>query len=115
MTRPPNSARRVATHAQHPVGRGSWRPASTLDAVWLTIAAAYPLVVLNLDTLRVDDGDFWWTLALGRATWLAGALPAADPLPFTPTPGAYVQAQWLAALLLYGTFQLGGFAALLVL
>jgi hypothetical protein len=97
------------------VGHGRRRPSVTLDAVWLAIAAAYPFVVLNFDALRVDDGDFWWTLALGRATWLAGALPAADPLPFTPTPGPYLQAQWLAGLLLYGSYQLGGFAVVLLL
>ncbi len=98
-----------------PVARHAPRRFGALDAVWLAIAAAYPFVVLNFATLQVDDGDFWWTLALGRATWLAGALPAADPLPYTPTPGPYLQAQWLAGLLLYGAYQLGGFAALLVL
>jgi hypothetical protein len=101
----------AARGALPPAERGK-QPAFTLDAVWLAVAAAYPFVVLNFTTLQVDDGDFWWSLALGRATWLAGALPAADPLPYTPTPGPYVQAQWLANLLLYGTYQVGGFAAL---
>jgi hypothetical protein len=91
------------------------RPGLTLDAVWLVIAAAYPFVVLNFAPLQVDDGDFWWSLALGRATWLAGGPPAVDPLPYTPTAGPYLQAQWLAMLLLYGTYQAGGFAALTVL
>lgn len=94
---------------------GPPRRHAALDAVWLAIVAAYPFIVLNFATFQADDGDFWWTLALGRATWLAGALPAADPLPYTPTPGPYLQAQWLAALLLYGAYQLGGFAALVVL
>jgi hypothetical protein len=102
----------VPRGARSEVGRVEERRYSGLDAVWLAIAAAYPFVVLNFATLQVDDGDFWWSLALGRATWLAGALPAVDPLPYTPTPGAYVQAQWLAGLLLYGTYQIGGFAAL---
>ena len=93
--------------------RARWAP--TLDTVWLAIAVVYPFVVLNFASLQVDDGDFWWSLALGRASWLAGALPTADPLPFTPTPGPYLQAQWLAGLLLYGTYPAGGFAGLLVL
>src|SRR3954469_16803319 len=87
------------------VARGAQDPFGTLDAVWLAIVAVYPFVVLNFAPLQVDDGDFWWSLALGRATWLAGALPTADPLAFTPTPGPYLQAQWLAGLLLYGTYQ----------
>ena len=73
--------------------------------------------------IRYEDADvlpghrelLWWTLALGKFTWAAGALPAVDPLPYTATPVPYVQAQWLAALLLYGTYRLGGFELLLVL
>ena len=86
-----------------------------LDAVWLAIVAAYPFVVLNFSGLPADDGDFWWTLVLGRATWLEGGLPAADPLPYTPTPGPYVQAQWLAGVVFYGTYLLGGFEGLVIL
>jgi hypothetical protein len=94
---------------------GAHHHALSLDTVWLLIAAAYPFVVLNFTSLSVDDGDFWWTLALGKFTWAAGTLPTTDPLPYTPTPVPYVQAQWLAALLLYGTYRLGGFELLLVL
>ena len=97
-------------------GRGArhWGLGS-LDAVWLAIAAAYPFVVLNFANLPPDDGDFWWTMVLGRATWTGGGLPAVDPLPYTPTPSPYVQAQWLAGVIFYGTYLLGGFEGLLVL
>ncbi len=87
----------------------------SLDTVWGAIAFTYAFVVLCFATILVDDGDFWWTLALGRATWLAGALPATDPLPYTPTSGPYVQAQWLAGLVFYGTYLLAGLEGLLVL
>jgi len=92
------------------------RPALVaLDVVWVALAAAYPFIVLSFATLQVDDGDLWWSLALGRAVWQAGALPSAEPLAYTPAPGAYIQGQWRADVLLYGTYLLGGFALLVVL
>lgn len=108
---------RDAALAELPARPGPRRrlPRLTLDGVWLAIAVAYPFAVLNFSPLTADDGDFWWTLALGRAVWAAGALPAADPLALTPTPTPYYYAQWLAGWLLYGTWRLGGFELLLVL
>src|SRR5437667_8759458 len=87
----------------------------SFDGVWLAIAAAFPFVVLNFSPLPVDDGDLWWTLALGRATWLGGGLPASDPLAYTSTPQPYVYAQWLAGLILYATYRLGGYELLIAL
>src|SRR4051812_33184832 len=87
----------------------------SIDAVWLALVAAFPFVVLCFSPLPVDDSDLWWTLALGRAVWSAGALPATDPLAYTPTPQPYVYAQWLAGLILYGAWRLGGYELLIVL
>src|SRR3954464_11383271 len=87
----------------------------SIDAVWLALVAAFPFVVLCFSPLPVDDSDLWWTLALGRAVWSAGALPATDPLAYTPTPQPYVYAQWLAGLILYGVWRLGGYELLVVL
>src|ERR671933_228476 len=91
------------------------RRGASLDAVWLAIAAAFPFVVLNFSALPADDGDLWWSLALGRAAWTSGQLPATDPLGYTATVQPYVYAQWLAGLILYGTYRLGGYELLIVL
>ncbi len=98
-----------------PTPHRSRRLACSIDAVWLAIVAAFPFIVLCFSALPVDDGDLWWTLDLGRATWLAGALPASDPLAYTPTPQPYVYAQWLAGVLLYGAYRLGGYELLIAL
>ncbi|HLI25914.1 MAG TPA: hypothetical protein VKZ60_02505 [Chloroflexota bacterium] len=98
-----------------PARVATWPLAPSLDTVWLVLCAAYPFVVLNWDTLAADDGDLWWTLALGRAVWETGALPAHDPLAYTPTDTPFRYAQWLAGLLLYGAYRLGGGELLLVL
>ena len=90
-----------------------WIP--SLDTAWLAVCVAYPFVVLNWDSLAADDGDLWWTLALGRAVWTTGGLPPHDPLAFTPTGEPFLYAQWLAGLLLYGAYRWGGFELLLVL
>src|SRR5438067_11418303 len=87
----------------------------SIDAVWLALVATFPFVVLCFSALPVDDSDLWWTLALGRAVWSAGALPATDPLAYTPTPQPYVYAQWLAGLILFGVWRLGGYELLVVL
>lgn len=83
--------------------------------MWLGLCAAYPFVVLNWDTLTADDGDLWWTLALGRAVWTAGGPPSHDPLVFTPAVEPFRYAQWLAGLLLYAAYRAGGLELLLVL
>jgi hypothetical protein len=111
----PEPAAATLPSAAPRTGLGSRRVAFSLDAVWLAIVAAFPFVVLNFSGLPVDDGDLWWTLALGRATWLAGALPTSDPLAYTSTPQPYLYAQWLAGLVLYGTYRLGGYELLIVL
>jgi hypothetical protein len=87
----------------------------SIDVVWLALVAAFPFVVLCFSALPVDDSDLWWTLALGRAVWSAGALPTTDPLAYTPTPQPYVYAQWLAGLILFGAWRLGGYELLIVL
>jgi len=74
-----------------------------------------PFVVLNLASLSVDDGDLWWTLAIGRAIWEEGALPSVDPLAYTATSGPYHAGQWLANVLLFSAYQLGGFELLVTL
>jgi hypothetical protein len=97
----------------YPGGPHKWL--STIDAVWLIVCVAYPFVVLNLSLLQVDDGDLWWTLALGRAAWQAGTLPTVDPLAYTAASAAYIQGQWLANLIFYGSYLLGGMDLLVIL
>jgi hypothetical protein len=87
-------------------------PRLTLDAVWLAVSAAYPFVVLNFGSLSAEDGDLWWTLALGRAIWESRGLPAADPLAFTRTSDFFHMGQWLANVLFFGAYRLGGYELL---
>jgi tetratricopeptide (TPR) repeat protein len=84
------------------------------------------LVVFFLAFLRpIGDGDLYWHLASGRWVWENTSLPSADPFAYT-IGGDTSQSQldrvetilrsyWIGQLALYGTWQLGGDFAIVVL
>jgi hypothetical protein len=75
-------------------------------------------------TREVSDFDFWWTLKSGQYIAEAHRLPVPDPFAFT-TPlarDAYagesvvrrfnLTFEWLAQLIFYGVYRVGGFASI---
>jgi hypothetical protein len=89
---------------------------SNADTGWLSVERLLLLVTLiAVFTMAVRvpaDTDTWWHLLSGRYIVENRAIPLIDPFSHTRlgTPG--IDHGWLAQILIYGLFALGGWAAL---
>jgi hypothetical protein len=74
------------------------------------------LVVLAVLTVRsrFDDPDMWWHLKTGEIIWTTHTIPTADLFSYTTNHHAYVAHEWLAQLLIYGAYRLGGYPGLML-
>jgi hypothetical protein len=88
----------------------------TLRIPELTLARLLSaLVFIAVFTMAVRvpaDSDTWWHLASGRYIVEQGRIPMTDPFSHTRMGAPWIDHGWLAQLLLYGTYVLGGWAAL---
>ncbi len=90
----------------------------------LAVAA---LFLLSMFSPAVGDTDTWWHLKTGQYIWQQHRLPVPDPFSFTTYmgkplyPGEEVTRyfnlthEWLAQVLLYGSYAAGGFRALVLM
>jgi hypothetical protein len=78
----------------------------TLDHVWLFT----PVALIGLRTLLtpIPPNDFWWHIATGRLIVAQGAIPTVDSFSYTQAGQPFFNQGWLAQLLMYGMYQLGG-------
>src|SRR5262249_39407138 len=100
--RPPlqPSARRISDCAL----RSRWFP--TTDRTYVVVALCV-IAALSL-LLPIQPEDFWWNMALGRATWQAGRLPTVDTFSFTqPAEQIFVHG-WLPQVCFYLLYSAGG-------
>jgi hypothetical protein len=86
----------------------STRATITLDHVW--IAAALALLALKSLLTPIAPHDFWWHLATGRLIATHGVIPTTDVFSYTQAGAPFYNQGWLAQLLMYGLYQLGGAA-----
>jgi hypothetical protein len=77
-----------------------------LDHVWL--AMALMLIALRPLLTPIPPNDFWWHMATGRAIIAQGAIPVADSFSYTQAGQPFFNQGWLAQLLMYAIYQLGG-------
>ncbi len=71
------------------------------------------LVLLFLAAARTPlDTDLWWHLRSGEATWTSARPLLSDLFSFTRLGQPWINHSWLAQVVLYLTFHLGGFPAL---
>ena len=82
----------------------TWMPA--LSHVWLGLAVLAAALGCALQPL--EPIDYWWSVRLGTLIRQLGALPADDPLVYTPVREALVDGQWLARVILSSLHDLGG-------
>jgi len=90
--------------------RGHWRNGLAIEHLWLFVpifvllwrAFNFPLPVL----------DFWWHLKMGEVIASTRAIPRVDLFSFTMAGHPFVVQNWLGELVLYWTYQLGGFPLL---
>ncbi|MEP7188577.1 MAG: hypothetical protein ABI901_05200, partial [Roseiflexaceae bacterium] len=78
----------------------------TLDHVWLAVALM--LIALRPLLTPIPPNDFWWHMATGRAIIAQGAIPVVDSFSYTQAGQPFFNQGWLAQLLMYGIYQLGG-------
>src|SRR4029077_1413997 len=78
----------------------------TLDHVWLAVALM--LIALRPLLTPIPPNDFWWHMATGRAIVAQGAIPVVDSFSYTQAGQPFFNQGWLAQLLMYGIYQLGG-------
>ncbi|MEO7911052.1 MAG: hypothetical protein ABIV47_15520 [Roseiflexaceae bacterium] len=82
------------------------RFALTLDHVWLAVALM--LIALRPLLTPIPPNDFWWHMATGRTIIAEGAIPTLDSFSYTQAGQPFFNQGWLAQLLMYGIYQLGG-------
>lgn len=56
--------------------------------------------------------DFWWHLKIGEVIATTRSIPRVDLFSFTASGQPFIVQNWLAELLYYGTYRLGGFPLL---
>ncbi|HEX6289704.1 MAG TPA: hypothetical protein VFZ66_10965 [Herpetosiphonaceae bacterium] len=83
----------------------------SLDQIWVLALAA--LVALRVQLTPIAPNDFWWHLATGRTIAQTGDVPLLDRFSYTRDGQPYYNQPWLAQLLMYGGYQIGGAALLL--
>ncbi|NOU34426.1 MAG: hypothetical protein HOO96_41565 [Polyangiaceae bacterium] len=77
----------------------------------LALAAGAAGLVAQLGVLPCND--VWWHLATARLIVRDGAIPTVDTFTFTEAGQPYLNQPWLAQLLLFALFRVGGAALLL--
>jgi hypothetical protein len=98
-------------HTTQPPPRATSR-GLTLDHVW--IAVALMLIALRPLLTPIPPNDFWWHMATGRAIVEQGAIPPVDSFSYTRAGEPFYNQGWLAQVLLYGLYQLGGIPLLVL-
>jgi hypothetical protein len=61
---------------------------------------------------KITDSDVWWHLKTGEYI-LAHGIPSTDPFSFTAAGNHWVTHEWLAEVLFYLLYKLGGFTLLI--
>jgi hypothetical protein len=78
----------------------------TLDQVWLFAGIAF--VALRVLLTPIPPYDFWWHMATGRIIATTGSIPVSDSFSFTQAGAPFYNQSWLAQLLIFQLFELGG-------
>ena len=77
-------------------------------------AAALFFLVAASATFKISTYDVWWHLAYGKLIAASGEIPRADVFSFTAEGAERTDHEWGFQALVYGLYQLGGEAALIV-
>jgi len=84
----------------------------TLDQVWL--AAALAVVLVRALAWPIIPSDFWWQLAYGRWIVENGSIPTVDYFSYTRAGEPYFDQPWLAQVIMYWIYRIGGAALSIV-
>ncbi|MEI6777881.1 MAG: hypothetical protein WCK70_13355 [Chloroflexales bacterium] len=84
----------------------------TLDHVWIFAALAF--IALRSLLTSIPPNDFWWHMATGRLIVANGQIPTVDSFSYTRAGEPFYNQSWLGQLLMYGLYQFGGVALVIV-
>lgn len=84
----------------------------SLDQVWLFAGVAF--FALRVLLTPIMPHDFWWHMATGRAIVATGQIPETDSFSYTRAGEPFYNQSWLAQVGMYGLYELGGPALLLL-
>jgi hypothetical protein len=75
------------------------------------------LALLSVFTVRsrFDDPDVWWHLKMGQTIWANHKIPSTDLFSYTTAQHSYIAHEWLAQLVIYGSYLLGGYPGMMFL
>src|SRR2546428_5591140 len=98
-------------HALMPVVVSALRQVtSALVLRWLLFTA-----IFSLAAVPPLDPDLWWHLANGRLIITTGTIPHVDLYSFSAAGQPWVMHEWLADLMMYLVYQLGGLPLLVAI
>src|SRR2546422_3908095 len=86
------------------------RVTSALVLRWLLFTA-----IFSLAAVPPLDPDLWWHLANGRLIITTGMIPHVDLYSFSAAGQPWVMHEWLADLMMYLLYQLGGLPLLVAI
>lgn len=89
-------------------GWSAWLAALGTGPVWVALALFPPFFLPA--SLPVRSPDIWWTLKSGELIARGYGLLDHDPFTTAPLDPAAINQQWLAQLVYYGVYALGGLA-----
>jgi hypothetical protein len=72
------------------------------------------LAVLTVRS-RFDDPDLWWHLKMGQVIWTSHTIPTIDLFSYTTAHHSYVPHEWIAQLVIYGSYLLGAYSGMMFL
>lgn len=73
--------------------------------VWLMTLSAVFIVCTN----SITDSDFWWHLKTGEYIWQTKSVPHKDVFSHTAAGRVWTVHEWLAEVILYLVYKIGGF------
>src|SRR5262245_31187729 len=85
----------------------------TIDDLWRGLpvfALLWKMFMFRLPVL-----DFWWHLKMGQVIATTKSIPRVDLFSFTAAGRPFIAQNWLAELIFYGTYRIGGLALLVFL
>jgi hypothetical protein len=84
------------------------------EYILVVLLAGFGLIFLLIFPPAIIVNDSWMTLMSGREVWEHG-LPSTDQLTIYGLGSTWTDQQWLAQILAYGAYSLGGYATLSIL
>src|SRR5262245_47678145 len=78
----------------------------TADSLWLGLPVF--ALICKVFMFRLPVLDFWWHLKMGEVIATTRSIPRVDSFSFTAAGRPFVVQNWLAELIFYGTYTIGG-------